>query len=146
LGEKTGIDLEGESAGFIPTPEWKKERLGTIWYPGDTYNISIGQGYLKATPLQLAVFTSAIANGGKLIKPQIVKKVIDENNNVIEEFPTQVIKENIIEDNILKEVREAMRETITSPYGTAHSLSYYNFTSAGKTGTAETSKKASIIV
>ncbi|GMX58829.1 MAG: penicillin-binding protein 2 [Candidatus Microsyncoccus archaeolyticus] len=143
LGEKTGIDLEGESAGFIPTPEWKKERLGTIWYPGDTYNISIGQGYLKATPLQLAVFTSAIANGGKLIKPQIVKKVIDENNNVIEEFPTQVIKENIIEDNILKEVREAMRETITSPYGTAHSLSYYNFTSAGKTGTAETSKKAS---
>ncbi|MBP7786014.1 penicillin-binding protein 2 [Patescibacteria group bacterium] len=143
LGEKTGVDLKGEETGFIPTPEWKKQKTGTIWYPGDTYNISIGQGDLKATPIQLAVFTSAIANGGDLVKPQIVKKVIGQDNNIIKEFSTEIIKENIIEESVLNEIKEAMRETIVSPAGTAHSLSYYNFTSAGKTGTAETSKRYS---
>lgn len=143
LGKKTGIDLSGENSGFIPTPEWKKERTGISWYPGDTYNISIGQGYLKATPLQLAVFTSAIANGGKIIKPQIVKSIVDSNNNIIKEFLPEIIEENIIEDKFLEKVREGMRETILSSYGTAHSLSYYNFSSAGKTGTAETSQKGS---
>lgn len=143
LGKKTGIDLSGENSGFIPTPEWKKERTGISWYPGDTYNISIGQGYLRATPLQLAVFTSAIANGGKIIKPQLVKNINDSNNNVIKEFLPEIIEESIIDDKFLEKIREGMRETILSPYGTAHSLSYYNFTSAGKTGTAETSQKGS---
>jgi penicillin-binding protein 2 len=143
LGETTGIDLEGETSGFIPTPEWKKDKTGISWYPGDTYNISIGQGYLKSTPLQLAVYTAAIANGGNLVKPQIVKSIIDKDGNMVKEFSTEVIKENIIEDSYLSRIREAMRETILSPQGTAHSLSYYSFTSAGKTGTAETSKRGS---
>jgi len=80
FGKTTGIDLEGETSGFIPTPEWKKEKIGYSWYPGDTYNISIGQGYLKATPLQLAVAYSTIANGGKIVKPQLVKSIVDQNN------------------------------------------------------------------
>jgi len=143
FGEKTGIDISGETDGFIPTPEWKKQKTGLSWYPGDTYNISIGQGYLKATPLQLAIATSAIANGGKIIKPQLVKSIIDKDNNVVKEYSTEILKENIMDSNILARVREAMRETILSPQGTAHSLSYYSFTSAGKTGTAETSKKES---
>ena len=143
LGEKTGIDLEGETSGFIPTPEWKKEKTGISWYPGDTYNISIGQGYLKATPLQLATYTAAIANGGNLVKPQLVKSIVDKDGKTVKEFPVEIVKENIIEDSYLSTVRQAMRETILSPQGTAHSLSYYSFTSAGKTGTAETSKAGS---
>jgi len=61
----------------------EKEKYGTSWYPGDTYNISIGQGYLKTTPLQLAVATSAIANSGKIYQPQIVNSILDKNNNPI---------------------------------------------------------------
>lgn len=143
LGKKTGIDLSGEISGFIPTPEWKKEKTGINWYPGDTYNISIGQGYLKATPLQLVIFTSAIANGGKIVKPQIVKSIVRGDGSVIKEFSPEIIAEDIIDENVLGDVRTAMKETIVSPDGTAHSLSYYNFTSAGKTGTAETSTRKS---
>ncbi len=140
FGKTTEIDLEGETAGFVPTPEWKKEKTGYGWYPGDTYNISIGQGYLKATPLQLAVAYSAIANGGKIVKPQLVKSIVDQNNNIIKEFAPEVIKEEIAENSFLSAVREGMRETVLSPSGTAHSLSYLSVTSAAKSGTAETSK------
>lgn len=140
FGKTTEIDLEGETAGFVPTPEWKKEKTGYGWYPGDTYNISIGQGYLKATPLQLAVAYSAIANGGKIVKPQLVKSIVDQNNNIIKEFAPEVIKEEIVENSFLSAVREGMRETVLSPSGTAHSLSYLSVTSAAKSGTAETSK------
>jgi len=76
----------------------EKEKTGYGWYPGDTYNISIGQGYLKATPLQLAVAYSAIANGGKIVKPQLVKSIVDQNNNIIKEFAPEVIKEEIVEN------------------------------------------------
>jgi len=118
----------------------EKEKTGYGWYPGDTYNISIGQGYLKATPLQLAVAYSAIANGGKIVKPQLVKSIVDQNNNIIKEFAPEVIKEEIVENSFLSAVREGMRETVLSPLGTAHSLSYLSVTSAAKSGTAETSK------
>ncbi|MDD5555085.1 MAG: penicillin-binding protein 2 [Candidatus Pacebacteria bacterium] len=141
FGEKTGIDINGEIAGFVPTPEWKKEETGYSWYPGDTYNISIGQGYLRATPLQLAVAVSAIANGGKIVKPQLVKSILDSDNEVITEFYPEIIREGIIEDGFLSEVRAGMRETVLSSSGTAHSLSYLSGTSAAKSGTAETSKK-----
>ncbi|MFA5232420.1 MAG: penicillin-binding protein 2 [Candidatus Paceibacterota bacterium] len=141
FGEKTGIDINGEIAGFVPTPEWKKEETGYSWYPGDTYNISIGQGYLRATPLQLAVAVSAIANGGKIVKPQLVKSILDSNNEVTMEFYPEIIREGIIEDGFLSEVRAGMRETVLSSSGTAHSLSYLSGTSAAKSGTAETSKK-----
>jgi penicillin-binding protein 2 len=140
FGEETGIDLEGEMAGFVPTPEWKKEKTGYSWYPGDTYNISIGQGYLRATPLQLAVAYSAIANGGKIVKPQLIKSILDQDNNVLKEFSPETLEEGIIEDSFLGEVRAGMRETVLSPSGTAYSLSHLSGTSAAKSGTAETSR------
>ena len=140
FGETTGIDLEGETAGFVPTPEWKKEKTGYSWYPGDTYNVSIGQGYLKATPLQLAVAYSAIANGGKILKPQLIKSILDQDNNVIKEFFPETVREGIIEDSFLSEVRAGMRETVLSSSGTAYSLSHLSGTSAAKSGTAETSR------
>ena len=140
FGKETGIDLPGETNGLLPTPEWKKEKYGTSWYPGDTYNISIGQGYLKTTPLQLAVATSAIANSGKIYQPQIVNSILDKNNNPIKKIDSQLIAEVPVDIQHLKEVQEAMRETVISPQGTARGLQSMPITSAAKTGTAETSR------
>lgn len=138
FGTTTGIDLPSESKGFVPTPDWKKSAKGTVWYPGDTYNISIGQGYLKATPIQVLTAISAIANGGKLIKPQIVKGVVDDNKNIIEIFETEIIDENFVSKENIKVVQEGMRETVLSPTGSAPSLQTLPITLAAKTGTAET--------
>ena len=138
FGKSTGIDLPSESEGFVPTAEWKEEVKGVGWYPGDTYNISIGQGYLKATPLQVLTATCAIANNGKLIKPQIVKEVVDDNKNVLETFETQILDENFISQESLKVVQEGMRQTVLSASGSAPSLQSLPITLAAKTGTAET--------
>jgi penicillin-binding protein 2 len=140
LGNYTGIDISGERPGFLPTADWKKQKTGINWYPGDTYNISIGQGYMKATPLQLAMATSAIANGGKLLKPQIVDKILDKDNKVIKKFEPEVINENFISSENLASVRAAMRQTVVSSAGTARSLQWLPVTSAAKTGTAQTSR------
>ena len=72
LGQKTTIDMAGEVDGVVPTPAWKKEVLGEDWYDGNTLHFAIGQGYLLTTPLQVAMYTSAIANNGLIFPPQIV--------------------------------------------------------------------------
>ncbi len=140
LGKKTEIDIPGETAGFIPTPEWKEEKTGIGWYPGDTYNISIGQGYMKATPLQLAMATSSIVNGGNLYKPQLVNSILDKNNNVIEKFEPEVLNTLSVDPVYLEQVKTAMRQTVSSDKGTARGLQTMPVTSAAKTGTAETSR------
>ena len=138
FGKTTGIDLPSESEGFIPTPEWKEGYKGVGWYPGDTYNISIGQGYFKATPLQVLTATCAIANNGKLVKPQIVKEIVDDNKNVLETFETEIVADNFISQKSLKVVQEGMRQTVLSSSGSAPSLQVLPVALAAKTGTAET--------
>lgn len=140
LGKLTKIDLPGEREGLVPNPEWKRKETGLSWYPGDTYNVSIGQGYIKATPLQLAVATSAIANGGKMVKPQVVKSILDENNNVIESFNSEIVSEVPVSSYSLNEIKKSMKETVDSSLGTARSLQYLPVDSGAKTGTAETGK------
>jgi penicillin-binding protein 2 len=142
-GSKTGIDLPGEFAGFIPTPEWKKQNIGESWWDGDTYNLSIGQSYLKVTPLQVAMAYSAIANGGTLYKPQIVSKVVDSldnANNPIKSFAPEVIKSNFLDADNLQIVKDGMRDCVTKDYGSAYYLNNLPVDVAAKTGTAETSK------
>ncbi|MFA5754901.1 MAG: penicillin-binding protein 2 [Candidatus Paceibacterota bacterium] len=140
FGEKTDIDLPGEKEGLVPTPEWKENIFNLPWYPGDTYNLSIGQGYIKGTPLQLSVAISAIANGGYIVKPQIVKSILDDKDNIIEEFSTEITSSGFVSLSSINEMKESMRETVTSSSGTARSLQYLPVTSAAKTGTAETGK------
>ncbi|MFA5087185.1 MAG: penicillin-binding protein 2 [Candidatus Paceibacterota bacterium] len=140
LGKETGIDIAGETTGFIPTSNWKEERYGTSWYPGDTYNISIGQGYMRATPLQLAMATAAIANGGTLYQPQIVNSILDKNNGIVKKFEPIAINQVSVGAEYLADVRAAMRQTVTSDKGTARALQWMPVTSAAKTGTAQTSK------
>ncbi len=137
-GDKLGIDLFGEITGFVPDKEWKKEKFSSpdsIWMPGDTYNLSIGQGFLSVTPLEVAVSYTALANGGTLFKPQIVKEIVDKDKNIIEEFSPAVIRDNFIDKDNLDIVKEGMRGTVT--YGSATVLNSLPVKAAAKTGTAE---------
>ncbi|MFA5228511.1 MAG: penicillin-binding protein 2 [Candidatus Paceibacterota bacterium] len=140
LGKLTQIDLPGEKPGLIPNPEWKKQQNGLSWYPGDTYNVSIGQGYVKGTPLQLTVAIGAIVNGGKIIKPQVVKNILDDKNNIVKTFDTEIVSELPVSSYSLQEIKKSMKETVDSSLGTARSLQYLPVESGAKTGTAETGK------
>lgn len=138
-GQKTGIDLSGEVSGFLPDAAWKKEALGENWYIGNTYHLSIGQGYLRITPLQVAVATAVIANKGKLLQPQVVKAILDSQKEVIETKKPQVLAEGFIEPENLQIVSQGMREAVI--YGSSKILNQLPVKVASKTGTAQTSKE-----
>lgn len=130
LGSETGIDLEGEVSGIIPTPEWKEQVFdGDDWRLGDTYNTSIGQYGFQITPVQAARFAAAIANGGKIVTPKIL---LDADTI------TASIK---VEDKDLAVVREGMRLAVVGERGTAASLNVRGVSIAAKTGTAEVGNK-----
>jgi len=134
FGEITGVDLPSEKSGFIPSEQWKKDTLGERWYIGDSYHSAIGQGFITATPIQLANYTAAIANGGTLYSPHIVNK-IKKSNGEEKIIRSEVIRKNFISSEILKVVREGMRQTVTE--GSARSLNALPIEVAGKTGTAQ---------
>jgi len=132
---RTGIDLPEEISGFLPDPQWKKEKLGENWWDGDTYNFSIGQGYLLITPLEVVTALAAVANGGTLYQPHLVKEIIGQG-----EIPPQIIRQNFIDPSHLSVVREGMRQAVTgvnSPLASAVILNSLPVAAAAKTGTAE---------
>jgi penicillin-binding protein 2 len=138
--DKTGIDLPGETAGFVPDKDWKKKTLKENWVDGDTYNLAIGQGFLQVTPLEVVTAFSAIANGGKLLQPQMVQKVIDSDKNTAQEFQPKIIRENFIDPENLQVAREGMRWAVTgenSPQASSIMLGSLPVAVAAKTGTAE---------
>ncbi|MBI3671415.1 penicillin-binding protein 2 [Candidatus Azambacteria bacterium] len=135
FGNDTGIDINSEEAGIIPDPEWKKKVKGEDWYTGDTYISAIGQGNMLVTPLQLAMATSAIANGGTLLKPYLVKSIMDKNDEPIYETAPKQVRSGFIKEENLQTVREGMRMAVT--VGSAHRLANLPIKIAGKTGTAQ---------
>ena len=139
MGAKSGIDLPSEATGFVPTADWKKATKGESWYIGDTYHFAIGQGDVLVTPLQVANYTVAVANGGKLMEPHVVNAILDSNNNVISEIAPKIIRENFIDSYNINIVREGMRQTVLA--GSARSLQTLPVEMAGKTGTAQWSTK-----
>lgn len=138
FGNVLGVDLTGEKPGFLPDPDWKYSAKKEKWFIGDTYNVSIGQGDVRVTPLQLAASYAAIANDGKLFKPRIVKEIVDSNRNIIKEFKPEILKDSIVSSKNIEIVKDGMRETIVS--GSAASLSVLPVEVAGKTGTAQFGK------
>ncbi|MCK4453821.1 penicillin-binding protein 2 [Candidatus Parcubacteria bacterium] len=139
-GEKTGVDIGGEITGFIPDKEWKKEKWGQGWWDGDTYNLSIGQGFLEITPLEVVNSFAAIANGGTLFQPQLVKEIVDKEKEIVKVFEPKVIRQNFISSANLQIVREGMRQAVTgknSPHASAVELNSLPVAVAAKTGTAE---------
>ena len=126
LGKETGIDLPGEADGFLPTPQWKQEKLGTPWLLGDTYNVAIGQGDLLVTPLQLLSYIGAIANGGTLYRPYVNASSAPTVNGDL----TALLPE-------IRDVQEGMALGVTSPLGTAYTLHDLPFSICAKTGSAQ---------
>jgi penicillin-binding protein 2 len=121
-GQKSGLDLPGEADGFLPSKAWKESAKGEPWYIGDTYNVSIGQGDLLVTPLQVTRATAVFANGGYLVTPHFV---LGQNEDT----------QKILETDIVSVVRDGMRQTVTN--GSARSLQAIPVSVAGKTGTAQ---------
>ena len=136
-----GIDLPGEASGFVPSEEWKIEKFGQSWFTGDTYNVSIGQGDLLTTPLWLSSYVSAIANGGTFYRPFVVKKIMDQDKRVTEEFQSEQLGRLPFDETSFSLVREGMQEAVVS--GTAKLLSTLPVEVAAKTGTAEVGIKGS---
>lgn len=134
FGNPTGIDMPGESTGLIPDENWKQEKIKEKWYIGDSYHAAIGQGYVTATPLQLANYTAAIANGGTLYSPRVVGR-IKKSGEKEEIIWPQIVRKDFISKDVLEVVRQGMRQTIES--GTAQSLKSLPVAVAGKTGTAQ---------
>ena len=104
-----GIDLPGEASGFVPSEEWKIEKFGQSWFTGDTYNVSIGQGDLLTTPLWLSSYVSAIANGGTFYRPFVVKKIMDQDKRVTEEFQSEQLGRLPFDETSFSLVREAIK-------------------------------------
>jgi penicillin-binding protein 2 len=138
LGKSTGIDLESEKPGFLPTPDWKKRRKGEAWYGGDTVNLSIGQGYILVTPVQMLKVISVIANGGYLIKPYLIKKIVGPRGNLIKEFQPQKMEKVPLSSATLNFLRRSLRGVVRE--GTGWRAESKTVEISGKTGTAELSE------
>ena len=145
-GKETGIDLPSEAVGRIPDPQWKENYFEDpqkkIWRIGDTYHLSIGQGDIAVSPLQVAAAFVSIANGGILYQPQVVKEIVSgsaESPEIIQKFEPKIIRENFIDADNLKIVREGMREGVI--YGSSIVLKDLPVKAASKTGTAETPRE-----
>ncbi|RVU85830.1 penicillin-binding protein 2 [Leucothrix sargassi] len=138
FGQKTGIDLPHERSGLMPTPAWKERRHKTSWYPGDTVNIGIGQGYWTASPLQLAHSTATIATRGRRVVPHVLKSVRASRN--LPEKPTRqrFLPSVVAEDRHWDAVIQGMVNVVHGPMGTARgSGAGAKYRYAGKTGTAQ---------
>jgi len=148
LGEKTGVEIEHEKPGLIPTTEWKRKRYNTKWHEGETLSIAIGQGYDLATPLQIALMTSVIANGGTLYKPTVVEQVIDPDGKITSSFKPEVLSRLSGQGRNLKLVREGMVEAVNSRRGTGREAqvdTQHGIIVGGKTGTGQVVRLAQYI-
>lgn len=130
-----GIDLPGETGGFVPTPDSKRKTTGEEWYLGDTYNVSIGQGDLLVTPLWLNSYISAVANGGILYRPRVAERVVDARQKTIETVDSSALTAFPFGSDTIAVVQSAMRETVLS--GTGKLLQDIPVPVAAKSGTAE---------
>lgn len=133
LGQKTGIDLPGEKRGIMPSKNWKKNYRQQDWFDGDTINMSIGQGFMLTTPLQLAVMSARIASKGEIIKPQLIKAI---NGNKVE--PAKADKKIEIDSDYWDYIHQAMIDVVHASNGTGRVINKdLNYKIAGKTGTAQ---------
>jgi penicillin-binding protein 2 len=138
LGVKSGIELAREASGLVPTAEWKKRVFGaeSEWQLGDTCAFSIGQGALSVTPLQMAVVSAALANGGNVFKPRLVLGSRDQSGNVLTNYPVVCLRHFPLAPEMLETVRQGMRDVIMSPTGTGNRAQVPGVEMAGKTGSA----------
>jgi penicillin-binding protein 2 len=137
LGQSYGLPLDSESSGLIPDREWKRKRYNEPWYKGETAIAGIGQGYVLTTPLQLALMTATIANGGTLYKPHIVKSISPSAEAPGEELPPEILHQSTIPAGPMARVQEGLEAVVHDPRGTGGSCRIEGLRIAGKTGTAQ---------
>ncbi|MDO8895368.1 MAG: penicillin-binding protein 2 [Nitrosomonas sp.] len=137
LGKKTGIDIEGEVSGLLPSSAWKMSQHKQKWYAGDTISVAIGQGYNLTTPLQLAFATMIIANNGKAYLPRLVKQIQNSETGNVEDIPEKLLYSLNLKPKNLEIVKNALVD-VTRPGGTAAKAAINaSYTFAGKTGTSQ---------
>ncbi len=140
LGEKTGIDLPDESSGLLPSPEWKKKALSSDWYVGDTANLSIGQGYLLVTPLQMATLYEGLANNGLEYVPHLLLKIVSPSGKIVKEYGKRVRLNANIPDSVMQVVKSGMALLANRPE--MRIMRIGGRAVCAKTGTAEVGKDA----
>ena len=116
--------------------------MGVPWYSGETLSLSVGQGYINATPLQLLILISAIANGGKLYLPQVVERVEDIHGNTLRYYPPVEVDQANVSEKTLRFIQEALMGAVNDPHGTGWACALKDVKVAGKTGTAQVVKMA----
>lgn len=140
LGSSYGIGLENEKEGLVPTSEWKERRFGKKWLPGETLPVAIGQGYVLATPIQLAVMTAAIASEGTMYRPYLVRKVLSPEGKVLREYRPEVVSRVSFRPENWEAVKKGMIAVVNEAGGTGGRARLYEVRVAGKTGTSQVVK------
>jgi len=143
LGESLDFIVDGEKSGLIPTRDWKRRRFNERWYDGETIIAAIGQGYVLATPLQLAVMTAAVANGGNVLRPQVVKRVETIGGQVLDESAPDLLRHLDLNPGQLAAVRKGLEAVVNAPHGTGWAARLDNIRVAGKTGTSQVVRRKS---
>ena len=138
LGTRSGIELENEKVGIVPTKDWKRKRFKEKWHEGETLSVAIGQGFNNMTPLQICLMTAAIANGGRIYQPQIVEMVKTTDGEIIEQLTPKLLSELSNRDkSYLHIVQDGLFGVVQGKRGTARNVRIEGLTVAGKTGTAQ---------
>jgi len=137
LGSPTQIGLDRESRGLIPTSAWKLKRYGVPWQKGETLSIAIGQGFNLVTPLQMAVLTAAIGNGGTRYKPYLVEKAFDNDGNTTFQAYPEAVATMALQPETAALVKKGLWDVVNYPRGTAYQARSKEIFYSGKTGTAQ---------
>ena len=137
LGSPLGIPLDHEASGIIPDSAWKQQRLGAPWFAGETLSVAIGQGYVTATPLQMATVAATVANGGTVYRPHVVKRILGDEGEPLKEYEPEVVSRTGISASTLTVVREGMWGVVNAPHGTGKKAKLPDIIVAGKTGTSQ---------
>jgi len=140
FGARTGIDLAGEQVGVLPSPEWKQKRFKRPdmqrWYPGETISIGIGQGYNSYTPIQLALATSVLVNGGTVYRPRLIAGVNNTRTGEQREIPPDVVRKFSLKRDNIEFIKRSMAGVIKEGTG-GRAFNGATYTAGGKTGTAQ---------
>ncbi|MCK4502078.1 MAG: penicillin-binding protein 2, partial [Desulfuromonadales bacterium] len=143
LGAPVGYPLPGERAGLMPSQEWKRRRYNEPWYAGETVIASIGQGFVLATPMQLAVMMAAVANNGQVLKPQVIKQIEDWDGNLLLQPEPEVVRTIDYAPRVWQAVRDGLVEVVNAPKGTGQAARLDDVVVAGKTGTSQVVRRKS---
>lgn len=140
LGSPMGIELQNEKSGLIPTSEWKLKRFGKRWYHGETLPVSIGQGYVLMTPIQMASMIATVANEGTIYRPYIVKRIVDTDGKPLKETKSEIIGKASFSKESYRLVKQGLFSVVNDPGGTGAQARLYDVKVAGKTGTSQVVK------